>query len=388
MIYFLLKAERVLGVHRNFEFLSFCNKFFIIFRVIFELIAISYVFYHNCYTFLIPVTGSTKKITPVIFLIFYFCNFLGGFVIMIYGIRKSRSFKLFFTSIMSLHYRFKTESLFYKDNSKRFKYVVKIVVMFHSCGCAIMFMTKALNKIYREPETMTFLYFVFVFLEIYIEMRHIMENVVLYTYVTMIYYFMKTVNHSISSVVEEYDRKEKKSYEERKEENEQILTIHDLDEWAIKYRDLVGCCKKLSACFSSQMLFCLFISSVQLVTSVYGIFCIIVIGVTKHIVFSMVGVYVLIYAIFSAYFVIFAGQHLLNENAIIKKSVATLYSTWSTRPQAPETKRLRNLNKLVNVNPIQIEYTNKIVLGMYLVPIIMSLSASYVIVGLQFNHVI
>ncbi|KAF9412707.1 hypothetical protein HW555_008851 [Spodoptera exigua] len=122
----------------------------------------------------------------------------------------------------------------------------------------------------------------------------------------------------------------------------------------------------------NHMLFSLFISSIQLVTD--------------HIVFSMVGAYVFLYAIFSAYFVIFAGQHLLNENAVIKKSVATLYSTWSTRPQAPETKRLRNLNKLVNVNPIQIEYTNKIVLGMYLVPIIMSLSASYVIVGLQFNH--
>ncbi|CAH0701605.1 unnamed protein product [Spodoptera exigua] len=167
----------------------------------------------------------------------------------------------------------------------------------------------------------------------------------------------------ISKAVEQYDVVEKRASEERKDGkdgNKQILTIHDLDEWAMKYRDLVTCSNKLSACFSSQ--------------------------VTDHIVFSMVGAYVFLYAIFSAYFVIFAGQHLLNENAVIKKSVATLYSTWSTRPQAPETKRLRNLNKLVNVNPIQIEYTNKIVLGMYLVPIIMSLSASYVIVGLQFNH--
>ncbi|KAH9635362.1 hypothetical protein HF086_017928 [Spodoptera exigua] len=169
-------------------------------------------------------------------------------------------------------------------------------------------------------------------------MRQILENVVLYVYVTMLYNFLKTVNNSISKAVEQSEERK-----DGKDGNKQILTIHDLDEWAMKYRDLVTCSNKLSACFSSQMLFSLFISSIQLVTSVYGVFCSIMIG-----------------------------RRMPTDRG----------------PQAPETKRLRNLNKLVNVNPIQIEYTNKIVLGMYLVPIIMSLSASYVIVGLQFNHVI
>lgn len=56
-------------------------------------------------------------------------------------------------------------------------------------------------------------------------------------------------------------------------------------------------------------------------------------------------------------------------------------------PVAPIRKSVNDFQLLVKTNPIQIELA-KITLGMYLIPIVLYLSTNYIVVILQFRHVI
>lgn len=55
---------------------------------------------------------------------------------------------------------------------------------------------------------------------------------------------------------------------------------------------------------------------------------------------------------------------------------------------SPLTETITKLQLFTKINPIRIEYTKKLVVKMHLVPIILSLSVTYIITILQFTHVI
>ncbi|PZC84668.1 hypothetical protein B5X24_HaOG204216 [Helicoverpa armigera] len=82
-----------------------------------------------------------------------------------------------------------------------------------------------------------------------------------------------------------------------------------------------------------------------------------------------------------------AGQNLQNEFNTFNKALAMLACEVSTQRSKSETRQLKDLNRLVTTNPIVIKF-GTFSLGMYLFPMMLSLSATYIVVMLQFNHVI
>lgn len=79
------------------------------------------------------------------------------------------------------------------------------------------------------------------------------------------------------------------------------------------------------------------------------------------------------------------GMQHLCQMYVCSKNLIFLYFS---DPDAPETSHLQNLMVFVKVHPIKIQFTKNINLGLYLVPMILSFAATYVIVALQINHVI
>ncbi|KAF9412706.1 hypothetical protein HW555_008850 [Spodoptera exigua] len=110
----------------------------------------------------------------------------------------------------------------------------------------------------------------------------------------------------------------------------------------------------------------------------------------KHIFgFSFVNiVYVQTYLLGCTIAAIYGGQRLLNEGLKFQRIISKLTNTLTTDAPSPVADAVTKLQLFVKINPIRIEYTKKLVLKMHLVPIILSLSATYIITILQFTHVI
>ena len=248
----LITAENIMGVYRNFNTLTKFKKTLVVIRVVFEVFVYVFVFKINVDAFR-SFTFTCTVVPPTIMGLFYMCNFISGFIIMICGVQSSHSFKIFITDVRTVHHCFKGESTHYDKYVKKLKTVLITATALHMCGSIVMFATKTLNKIYLEATGLTLNYVLFVTLEIYVEIRHILENIVLYTYITMLHHFLKTVNDCILDILKKDDEPVKILYANRRQRIDLISMNEALDDCAMKYRYLISCSKKLSACFSSQV---------------------------------------------------------------------------------------------------------------------------------------
>ncbi|RVE46682.1 hypothetical protein evm_008694 [Chilo suppressalis] len=109
---------------------------------------------------------------------------------------------------------------------------------------------------------------------------------------------------------------------------------------------------------------------------------------------SIDGVTILIYSLgMTQYFVILlitvmAGQKLQNAWKALMKSLSILRILFIKNPEIKQTKSLRDLVRLVNLEPLRVQLISSLPLDMTLVPVSISLIVSYIIVLLQLNKII
>ncbi|RVE46680.1 hypothetical protein evm_008692 [Chilo suppressalis] len=153
---------------------------------------------------------------------------------------------------------------------------------------------------------------------------------------------------------------------------------NDMKDWAGHCQRLKRSCKLLDSCFKTQE---------RLRTRPYC--CQFVVYLR-----SIDGVTIFIYSVgMIQYFVILlttvmAGQKLQNSWKALMKSLSILRILFLKNPEIKETKSLRDLVRLVNLEPLRLQLISSLPLDMTLVPVSISLIVSYIIVLLQLNKII
>uniref|UniRef100_A0A2H1VB37 SFRICE_009787 n=1 Tax=Spodoptera frugiperda TaxID=7108 RepID=A0A2H1VB37_SPOFR len=135
----------------------------------------------------------------------------------------------------------------------------------------------------------------------------------------------------------------------------------EIQDWVDQYRDLVNCCQMVTKFCGGQK---------EVVVDY---------GKTSFIVFG----YILVMMT-----PLFAGQMLNSQGIKYHRMLARLYNTITIDKAEAEGKLVKDFIRLLKKNPIQIHLVCGVPVGMCLLPITLSLFINYVIILLQFNHII
>uniref|UniRef100_A0A2H1WMB2 SFRICE_011306 n=1 Tax=Spodoptera frugiperda TaxID=7108 RepID=A0A2H1WMB2_SPOFR len=320
----LVKTENFLCVYRNYDSEPKYRKIRIL-RIIIELVLISGITLFGSYE-LIRKEDTTSRMVYC-FVLIYYANFFCACTTFICAVQNSSSYAIFARNIIAVQQRHRSLS---QNCSRKLKNIFIITIILLPIFGICLFGVRIFHRIILHNITPTFVYVALVCIEIVSEIRFSLEH-----------YSLSFLNKYITELQAWYESVEKDLSSGRGLVNDP-LTEERIEEWANDYMMLVTCSKCLSKCFSFQKI------------------CFPRICEKKP----------------KAY--------------LVEGQIITLDGWMSCQALNPttKTKSIKNLYLLVKSNPIKIEYTGKVVQGMYLIPMILSLSVSYVIIALQFNHLI
>ena len=240
-------AENIMGVHRNFSAVGKNYKILIIMRIVFETVVCVAVY---CQSFLVfspnlKLRGNVSRLMVV----FHLAFLLNGFSIITCAVQSSHSFELFKNNFREAQYCFWNIDI-YKKYIQKFKTIFLIASSSFTLLNAILITL----RIYGSATHVEECYIVLFLIEIYIEIRYLLENIIFYIYISIIQYLLKSMNTTISDIKAKCTELEKKpnSYSLWND----LMTMGQVEEWAMKYQKLESCSNKLSACFSSQVTAC------------------------------------------------------------------------------------------------------------------------------------
>nr|ARO70276.1 antennal gustatory receptor 4 [Dendrolimus punctatus] len=151
------------------------------------------------------------------------------------------------------------------------------------------------------------------------------------------------------------------------------------------YKKLICCGKYMSFCFSVQILLRLSLSFINYIafvmTSVQMLS-------EKKFLMLMDWRFLIIIGwnhIIMPYVVLAASQKVHNEYISLTRALARFCNTSVKSDNMEAYKITRNFKDFISRNPVQISLTQKLTIGMYLLPCFLSISISYTIVILQFH---
>lgn len=236
-------AENIMGVHRNYISVGKYYKILILMRIVFEIVLCVAVY---CPSF-IALSPSLRLRTDVTKLvaIFHASSLLKGFSIITCAVQSSHSYKLFINNFIEAQYCF-----WNIDINKKFIKKFKVIFLLAASSFTFLNVILVTLRVLTSPTRIEESYIVLFLIEIYIEIRHLLENVILYIYISIIHYLLQTINTSICELKAKCNVIEKRPNSYRWTD---LLTVGQVEEWAIKYQKLESCSNKLSACFSSQV---------------------------------------------------------------------------------------------------------------------------------------
>uniref|UniRef100_A0A2H1VB01 SFRICE_009785 n=1 Tax=Spodoptera frugiperda TaxID=7108 RepID=A0A2H1VB01_SPOFR len=141
----------------------------------------------------------------------------------------------------------------------------------------------------------------------------------------------------------------------------EVITAEKIQGWVERYRGLSNCGEKITLCFGR----------LKTRTTDYNKFIVI---------FAYVSIMIM---------PLTAGQMTRNQGVKFHRVLARLYNKMiGTDANAQETKMIKDFIRLIKKNPLQIKLISNFPAGMNLLPAIVMLFFNYLIVILQFNHVI
>ncbi|KAH9635361.1 hypothetical protein HF086_017927 [Spodoptera exigua] len=383
LFYILIYAENFMCIYRNFFSLTKNQKIIAITRIIVELslsiaITVNNVILSDFVDF--DYSDKDKLMTDIL----QFLTLFKSLVIVIGGVVTAEAFSRFTDNLRKLHNCFK-DNEYYENAAKnlRVKCLVGFVV-FTVMG-VILLLVRLIDWYSLETYLLREI-IILVVHELWVDIRYTLEHLVVYCAITTTYNYLKCLSIAVNDVLKRYN--EQDNTESSSDGNEDIVDLpKKVNYWTEKYQNIMACCKNISLCYQELLLFSVAVAMVQCIYSMYGIFnAIIKKDVQRRLGTSNI-VYSLIYHMSATITLLFAGQKLQNEFNSFNKALALLACEVSSHHAKSETRQLKDLNRLVTTNPIVIKFST-FSLGMYLFPMMLSLSATYIVVMLQFNHVI
>lgn len=240
----MITAENIMGVHRNYSSVGKCHKILILIRIIVEIVVYVGVFCKNFIVFS-PTIKLNENVTLMLVL-YHLAFLLNGVSIIICAVQSSHSYELFMDNFMAVQYCFWNVDID-KKYIRYFKIVFLTASSTYSIANVILITLRVI--LLHLDET----YIALLLIEIYVEIRYILESVIFSTYISILQCYLNSMNMRICDIKAQYTVLEKSQNSHMSQEND-LLTKAQVNEWATKYKRLESCSKSLSECFKIQVI--------------------------------------------------------------------------------------------------------------------------------------
>lgn len=245
MISLLIKTENVLGVYRNYNMFDKRDKIMILLRTVMEIL-INFIILAEFTGLVFEVTKSSEilKIYVALFHVVYFFNNTASFVC---GIYFSSSYQAFVTNFRAVQHSSQNESTY--KNLKIFFITAIFVIILLGLGRAVLTVVEysvLLNKEFWPHDAWLAL------LVTYVEIRFLIEHLVLVIQITMIKHLLKCLNKSVLNQKINYNSTQINEGVNTVNKNNKLM-IQTVKEWALKYNCLKRCAEELTLCFRHQV---------------------------------------------------------------------------------------------------------------------------------------
>ena len=253
-----LTVENIMGVYRNYAFVSKRSQRLSTLRILAETVICSGIFVYDMYY----VAGQSVDRLIYVYEYNQLVKLLNGPVIMISGALNSRSFKLFKDNFKFVHQQFLNESSYVKY-SRKLKVVFVIIITVTFISSTGFEASKMIGRLHKSPEP-NICFAIILFLgNMVVQNRFILEHAVMYIYITMVRNLLNCLNNSIFDIEVKYDESKKRLCSDSTE-SIYVLTVERVEQWASQFKCLSACSRNLSVCFKAQVNISKFLTNILL----------------------------------------------------------------------------------------------------------------------------
>lgn len=236
----LEKVENLLCVYRNYYLIKKYHKLLVSIRIIVGSCFNFAIFIYNCH-FINALLYSAGDVANL-YILNHFLNYVTVITCVICAILNTMSYKDLITNLNTIHNVYITEICYTKSLKRLRLFLVTCTVIYYiikiSVSIVRLLIHLFLSGISQVPQ-----FIVLVISELCYETLFLLEHVVVYSYITIIYNLLKCINLSVSKVLLHIDD----------DLYESALTVAEVNQWTERYQYLMNCVKLLSACFQKQV---------------------------------------------------------------------------------------------------------------------------------------
>ncbi|PZC84630.1 hypothetical protein B5X24_HaOG200750 [Helicoverpa armigera] len=214
----------------------------------------------------------------------------------------------------------------------------------------------------------------------FLKITMLFEHFVLFSIIILIVRVVKCLNHMVNAAEE--------SLRNQIFDNECEIVTKQIQEWASLYTDLTNCCKHVTQSFNCLLSFSIMLSISHFVLLTYEIIYTIY---RKGIIITddLLQISFVILADTAVMTMpMIAGQLLLNQGVKLHRLLARLYNVLIIRPEDSEAKLIKDFLRLLKKKPLEVRFGSNYQAGMSLLPVMLMMSVNYLVILLQFNHVV
>lgn len=256
----LLAVESVIGVYRNYTLFSKKRKFLSVMRITIEMIISTALTVNNA-ILLVDNRNIRGEASVRLMFFYHLMVYLTSSALMVCGTVSSCHFEKFIQDFIVLDSSNKKNNTYLKKmRSKKMEFLVILTLSFITC--VLFFILKIVSTVYWKKWALSYAFLFLILSESIAEIRFISEQLVFYTYIWMLHFVLKCLNEYLMDI----HLKCKTSYSKMlgTGNTNDLITVEEVHEWALKYQRLVNCSKALSACFKFQVRYVLFLNAKML----------------------------------------------------------------------------------------------------------------------------
>lgn len=243
----LVFVENIIGVYRNFALFGRRCKILALLRIFFEIVLVSINFIVN---FQIYRMHTEPGNNPLMIIVFHTQNLLSTTAIIILGTNCS-NYKLFLNDFSVIYCSLEQNPMltkFFKRLQTRFS----VSTILNFIIIVALKILRIISKMYSDNLPYTLVTIFNSAAQVMIETRFILEHNIFSILIDTLRSFLLCLNKDISDIQTKYNIVESRLYSDRRQDKV-ILTVEQVEVFAVQYRRLMSCCKNLSACYGMQV---------------------------------------------------------------------------------------------------------------------------------------
>nr|DAA06391.1 TPA_inf: gustatory receptor 57 [Bombyx mori] len=372
--------ENCICVYRNYAMCTKRNKKIISLRIIVEIIIVFFVNINNILLLHKYYNGSGLLYIIYLFLVVYYINYM---FCIFYGALQGKAYRQLifcFNKINAIAKRDKS----YKKSLARLKnmcIVISIALLIISALSVFVDRSNSWN-IYEVSLRDSLL----ILSKIHMDFFYHFEYVVYFTHIKIFHLTLRYLNSRVKMAQFEMKMTRRDVHDEGERNIRILLTKELTTEWAVLYKCLVFGTKTMKSLFGLQMLIAMVMSFVNFTLSLYGI--ILICSIEQSQTASQHNLLlILTYYTATMLLIFIVAQSVYNEVEMLKRNLARMYNILAVDSDETQQKLVKDFLRMVYKNKVEIKMLSIFPVGMPMLTFFLSLSASYVVVMVQFSNV-